>query len=158
MSLSTKDDDYIRVSSIDAFFMPIHSIPTIVCYLEDGRQFYLFSVPAEIVVAINKTKGNKEEEEVGDKRENIYDILTFIPEVVDQFSKHLEKVTVDDIIRETGVYVATVEFKFDGVTIQKRMIPSHAIFLAVIANKPIFVKKELVDEQEKESREGQQKL
>ncbi|MEM0015856.1 MAG: DUF151 domain-containing protein [Saccharolobus sp.] len=158
MSLSTKDDDYIRVSSIDAFFMPIHSIPTIVCYLEDGRQFYLFSVPAEIVVAINKTKGNKEEEEVGDKRENIYDILTFIPEVVDQFSKHLEKVTVDDIIRETGVYVATVEFKFDGVTIQKRMIPSHAIFLAVITNKPIFVKKELVDEQEKESREGQQKL
>ncbi|MEM3515185.1 MAG: bifunctional nuclease family protein, partial [Saccharolobus sp.] len=109
MSLSTKDDDYIRVSSIDAFFMPIHSIPTIVCYLEDGRQFYLFSVPAEIVVAINKTKGNKEEEEGGDKRENIYDILTFIPEVVDQFSKHLEKVTVDDIIRETGVYVATVE-------------------------------------------------
>ncbi|MEM4884360.1 MAG: DUF151 domain-containing protein [Saccharolobus sp.] len=158
MSLSTKDDDYIRVSSIDAFFMPIHRIPTIVCYLEDGRQFYLFSVPAEIVVAINKTKGNKEEEEVGDKRENIYDILTFIPEVVDQFSKHLEKVTVDDIIRETGVYVATVEFKFDGVTIQKRMIPSHAIFLAIITNKPIFVKKELVDEQEKESREGQQKL
>ncbi|MEM0293498.1 MAG: DUF151 domain-containing protein [Saccharolobus sp.] len=158
MSLSTKDDDYIRVSSIDAFFMPIHSIPTIVCYLEDGRQFYLFSVPAEIVVAINKTKGNKEEEEGGDKRENIYDILTFIPEVVDQFSKHLEKVTVDDIIRETGVYVATVEFKFDGVTIQKRMIPSHAIFLAIITNKPIFVKKELVDEQEKESREGQQKL
>ncbi|MEM3209345.1 MAG: DUF151 domain-containing protein, partial [Saccharolobus sp.] len=85
-------------------------------------------------------------------------ILTFIPEVVDQFSKHLEKVTVDDIIRETGVYVATVEFKFDGVTIQKRMIPSHAIFLAIITNKPIFVKKELVDEQEKESREGQQKL
>ncbi|QGA54977.1 bifunctional nuclease family protein [Sulfolobus sp. E5-1-F] len=152
-----KDEDYIKVNSVDAFFMPLHGIPTIVCYLEDGRQFYLFSVPAEIVIAINKTKGNKEEE-FSDKRENIYDIISFIPEIMEEFSKHIEKVVIDDMIRDTGVYVATVEFKFDGVIIQKRMIPSHAIFLAIISNKPIFVKKGLVDEQEKESREGQQKF
>ncbi|AOL16107.1 hypothetical protein BFU36_04530 [Sulfolobus sp. A20] len=157
MSLSARDEDYIKVSSIDAFFMPLHGIPTIVCYLEDGRQFYLFSVPPEIVIAINKNKGNKEEE-FADKRENIYDIISFIPDIIEDLSKHVEKVTIDDMIRETGVYVATVELKFDGVVIQKRMIPSHAIFLATITNKPIFVKKGLVDEQEKESREGQQKL
>jgi Uncharacterized conserved protein len=71
-----KDEDYIKVNSVDAFFMPLHGIPTIVCYLEDGRQFYLFSVPAEIVIAINKTKGNKEEE-FGDK-EKIYMILSHL--------------------------------------------------------------------------------
>ncbi|MDT7861294.1 MAG: DUF151 domain-containing protein [Saccharolobus sp.] len=157
MSYSPKDEDYIKVDAVDAFFYPLHGIPTIVCNLEDGRQFYMFNVPAEIVMAINKTKGNKEED-IDYMRENIYDIIMFIPEIIDDFSKHIEKVVIDDIIREAGVYVATVEFKFDGVIIQKRMIPSHAIFLAIITNKPIFVKKKLVDEQEKESREGQQKL
>ncbi len=144
----SEQSDYIRVNNVDAFFYPLNGVTVIVCYLEDGREFNLFYVPADIVLAINKVKKQSEESASLDKRETIYDIISFIPEVSEELSKHINKVVIDDMI--DTVYVATVELKFDGVIIQKRMIPSHAIYLALITNKPIFVKRKLVEEQERD--------
>ncbi len=148
------EEDYIKVNRVDAFVYPLDGLPVMVCYLEDGREFNLFYVPIEIVIAINKIKKQYEEDSIlSDKRETIFDILSFIPEVTEEISKHVNKVTIDDI--SGSVYIATIELKFDGVIIQKRMIPSHAIYLALISNKPIYVKKSLVDEQEKERKKGE---
>ncbi|MCI2415527.1 MAG: DUF151 domain-containing protein [Candidatus Aramenus sp.] len=144
----SEQSDYIRVNNVDAFFYPLNGVTVIVCYLEDGREFNLFYVPAEIVLAINKIKKQSEESISLDKRETIYDILSFVPEISEELAKHINKVVIDDMI--DTVYVATVELKFDGVIIQKRMIPSHAIYLALITNKPIFVKRKLVEEQERD--------
>ncbi|MEM0174304.1 MAG: bifunctional nuclease family protein [Sulfolobaceae archaeon] len=150
-----ENDEYIKVEKVEAFFYPINSVPVIVCYLEDGRQFYLFHVPPEIVISINRILGVRgyEEMQEGNKRDSIYEILETISEIKEIINKRIEKVIVNDIIREYGVYVATVELKFDGIIIERRMIPSHAIYLAILGERPIFIKKELVDEQERESRE-----
>jgi len=75
--------------------------------------------------------------------------------VKNSISDHLERVVIDELSQETGLFSASVELKFDGVLIQKKMIPSHAIYLALVSERPVFVKRELVDEQEKE-REGEE--
>jgi bifunctional DNase/RNase len=146
-------DDYIKVERVEAFFYPINSIPVIVCYLEDGRQFYLFQVPPEIVISINRLQGIKGYEELSEamKRDSIYEILENLSEIKEIISKRIEKVIVNDMIKEYGVYVAVVELKFNGIVIERRMIPSHAIYLALLGDRPIYIKKTLVDEQEKES-------
>ncbi|ARM77106.1 bifunctional nuclease family protein [Acidianus manzaensis] len=151
--MSEEERGYIKVNKVDAFIYPLDGLPVMVCYLDDGREFNLFYVPVEIVIAINKLKKQTEEDSIlNDKRENIFDILAFIPEVTDELSKHINKVIIDDI--SGSLYIATIELKFDGVIIQKRMIPSHAIYLALISNKPIYVRKTLVDDQEKERKQG----
>lgn len=152
--MMSEQNEYVKVNNVDAFFYPINGISVIVCYLEDGREFDLFYVPAEVVLAINKIKKQTEENISLDKRETIYDVISFVPEVTEELSKHINKVIIDDIM--DTVYIATIELKFDGVIIQKRMIPSHAIYLALVSNKPIFVKKKLVEDQEKD-REQQKK-
>jgi len=149
-------EDLLRVEKIEAFIMPTRAIPVIVCYLEDNRQFVLYSVPPEVVASINKIQGVGDYAEFfSNGRENIFDILPLISEVKNSISDHLERVVIDELSQETGLFSASVELKFDGVLIQKKMIPSHAIYLALVSERPVFVKRELVDEQEKE-REGEE--
>ena len=147
-------NDLIKVEKVDAFFYPIHGIPTMVLYLEDGREFKMFQIPVEIVIALNRLQEKRDYEKFlgGDRRENIYDIIAFSSEVKEQLNKIINRVIINDVNEEYGVYIATVEFKFDGVIIEKQLIPSHAVFLALVANKPIYVKKNLVDEQENQDR------
>lgn len=147
--------EYIKVDKVDAFFYPVNGVPVLVCYLEDGRQFTLWQIPPDIVISINKYKGVKEYENItSDQRDSIFDILINFEEFKESLTKYIEKVTIDDMIKEYNVYVATIELKFDGIIIHRRMIPSHAIYLALLANKPIYVKKGLVDEQERENQES----
>jgi bifunctional DNase/RNase len=139
--------DIIKVDRVEAFFLPVSpSVPVIVCYLNDGRQFNLLNVPAEIVIAINKLKGLTN---YGD-RESIYDILLMFNDITDYLEKRIDTVIIDNLNRDFGVYSATVGIKFGGVLIQKTMIPSHAIYLALLSKTKIYVKKQLVDDQEKE--------
>ncbi|WP_126448988.1 bifunctional nuclease family protein [Sulfodiicoccus acidiphilus] len=143
--------DTIKVDRVEAFFLPVSpSVPVIVCYLEDGRQFNLLNVPVEIVMAINKFKGLT----TYNDRETIYEVLLMLSEVIDELEKRIDSVVIDNLNRELGVYSATVSIKFDGVLIQKNMIPSHAIYLALLSKTDIYVKKELVDDQEKEMSNG----
>jgi len=145
-------DDLIKVESVEAFFYPIHGIPTMVLHLEDGREFKMVHIPPEIVLALNRLQGKRDYERYlgNDKRENIYDIIAFSSEVKEQLNKIINRVVINDVIEELGVFIATLELKFDGVIIEKQLIPSHAVFLALVANRPIYVKKNLVDEQERQ--------
>lgn len=155
MSQDTSEE-LIRVEKVDAFFYPIHGIPTMVLYLEDGREFKMFQIPPEIVIALNRLQEKRDYEDLlrGDKRENIYDVLAFSSEIKDQLGKIINRVVINDVNEEYGVYIATVEFKYDGVIIEKQLIPSHAVFLAIVSNRPIYVKKNLVDEQEKQEKKS----
>ena len=152
------DENLIRVKRVDAFFYPLHAIPTMVLYLEDSREFKMFYIPPEIVILVNKLQGKNEYEGItgNDNRESLYDILydiiSFSTDIKENLKKIVNRVIIDDIIKESGVYVATVEFKFDGVIIEKKLIPSHAVLLALLCDKPIFVKKQLVEEQEAEEK------
>ncbi|MFP3345959.1 MAG: DUF151 domain-containing protein [Sulfolobaceae archaeon] len=152
------DENLIRVKRVDAFFYPLHAIPTMVLYLEDSREFKMFYIPPEIVILVNKLQGKNEYEGItgNDNRESLYDILydiiSFSTDIKENLKKIVNRVIIDDIIKESGVYVATVEFKLDGVIIEKKLIPSHAVLLAMLCDKPIFVKKQLVEEQEAEEK------
>ena len=157
---SNTDENLIRVKKVEAFFYPVHGIPTMVLYLEDDREFKMFQIPPEIVILVNKIQGKNDYEQFigSDRRESIYDVLydiiTFSSDIKENLKNMVNRVIIDDIIKEYGVYVATVEFKFDGIIIEKKLIPSHAVLLALLCDKPIYVKKELVEEQEKEERRG----
>jgi len=152
------DENLIRVKRVDAFFYPLHAIPTMVLYLEDSREFKMFYIPPEIVILVNKLQGKNEYEGItgNDNRESLYDILydmiSFSTDIKENFKKIVNRVIIDDMIKESGVYVATVEFRFDGVIIEKKLIPSHAVLLALLCDKPIYVKKQLVEEQEAEEK------
>ncbi|AEB94150.1 MAG: DUF151 domain-containing protein [Metallosphaera sp.] len=145
--MTGEEHEFISVSKVDAFISPMNGVPVIVCYLEDGREFNLFYVPPDIVNAINKLLKNDSNESNNlselARRETVYDIISFIPEVTEELEKRITQVTVDDILDD--IYLATVELNFGGLIIQKRMIPSHAIYLALLTKKPIKVKRELVD-------------
>ncbi|ADI32744.1 bifunctional nuclease family protein [Staphylothermus hellenicus] len=139
------EEDLIRVVDVsgeivfDRLF-----IPRIVCLLEDGRFFILERVPFDIVVSLKKLDG----EEMGDERERLVDVLSSMPDILDILGKHLKRVVINEIDSKTGVYSAIAEFSDGNMAIKRKMVPSHAIFLAKLTNKPIYVKKELVDQQE----------
>jgi bifunctional DNase/RNase len=42
------------------------------------------------------------------------------------------------------VYKATLYLEVDGITIKKSMIPSHAIFIALLFDRPIYVTEEVL--------------
>ncbi len=119
-------------------------ITRIVCRLEDGREFILERVPFDIVLALKRMNG----EVIDDDRERIVDVLLSMPEVRHILGRNLEKIVIDHLDHNTGVYSATAIFNDNGLIVKRKMVPSHAIFLAVLTNRPIYVKRELVDEQE----------
>ncbi len=138
-------DELIRVVEVfsdveyERFF-----ITRIICRLEDGRIFVLERVPFDIILGLKRIRG----EEIGDDRERFVDILLSMPNVIEMLGKHLDRVIINEIDHETGVYSALAEFSDGEMIIRRKMVPSHAIFLAVLTGKPIFVRRGLVDEQE----------
>ncbi len=119
-------------------------ITRIICRLEDDRYFILERVPFDIVLALKRING----EEIDDDRERLVDILLSMPQVRELLGKSLKRVIIDSIDYRTGVYRAIAEFSDGELVIKRKMVPSHAIFLAVLTGRPIYVRKELVDEQE----------
>jgi bifunctional DNase/RNase len=139
------DDDLVKV--VDVYGEVVFDrlfVTRIVCVLEDDRYFILERVPFDIVIGLKKLRG----EEIDDDRERLVDVLTSMPEVLDILGKHLRRVIINDIDTSTGVYSAIAEFSDGNMIIKRKMVPSHAIFLAKLTNKPIYVKRELVDQQE----------
>lgn len=136
----------IKVVKIEAFLLPTPPYtPIITCHLEDGRQFNLYYVPYEVVIAINRMQG----EDYGVDRESLFDILPMITsEFKDALKGRIRAVYVDYLNRETMLYTATMEINVNGTIIRKRMIPSHAIYLALITGSEIYVADELIKYQE----------
>ncbi len=140
----------VRVVKIEAFLMPTPPYtPVISCHLEDGRQFNLYYVPYEIVIAINRIQG--EDYEVD--RESLFDVLPMIAgEFKDTLKSRVRAVYIDGLNRKTMLYSATMEIKVNGAIIKRKMIPSHAIYLALLTNSEVYVAEELVKHQEELSR------
>jgi len=140
----------VRVVKIEAFLMPTPPYtPVISCHLEDGRQFNLYYVPYEIVIAINRIQG--EDYEVD--RESLFDVLPMIAgEFKDVLKSRVRAVYIDGLNRKTMLYSATMEIKVNGAIIKRKMIPSHAIYLALLTNSEVYVAEELVKHQEELSR------
>ncbi len=157
-----EEDRLIKVVEVEADFdfqPAIHEgqtvmirIPKIVCRLEDGRTFTLWHVPLEIVRAIRKLKGIEEEDIVDDERQSLFDIMPYFQKAVEEMGKAVERVTIDDEIRIDNlggvVYKATLELNLDMMKVKIPMIPSHAVFLALVTEKPIYVSERLIREQE----------
>ncbi|MEN3000057.1 MAG: bifunctional nuclease domain-containing protein [Acidilobaceae archaeon] len=117
--------------------------------LEDGRTFTMVSIPADVAEAIKMITSYSP----APRRQSLFAFLHSNERFKEVLGQSLKHVVVDELDRETGLYSASVVFEEDGVRISIKMIPSHAIFLALLTGKAIYVKRDLVDEQESEEEE-----
>lgn len=146
-----KDKDVLlEAHNVSAMLLPtspgMPSIPVIVLELEDGREFTLYNVPYEIVIAVNKLKSS-ENFQMSD-RESLFEILIDFRDSMKTVRNSIEYIIIDEIDYRTSLYTAKVYFNLGGISMVRKMIPSHAVFLALLYNKPIYVSKSLVDQQE----------
>ena len=133
----------LKVTDLEGYIMPSQPpIPILVCNLENGKSFILYSVPYEVITALNEVKGPT-------GRSSIFDLLvTFARELEESIGRKIKKVVIDTFDPGYMVYGASVYIDTGGATIVKKVIPSHAIFLAHLLNRPIYVTEELVTIQE----------
>lgn len=113
------------------------------CLLENDVFFLLENVHPEIVFMLKKIEG----EDLYDDRESILDVVFNIEKVKDIMNHYLKRVIIDKFDHNTGLYSAVAEFGNSTIEVRKTMIPSHAILLAKLLEKPIYVKRELVEMQ-----------
>ncbi len=141
------EDVLLEARSVTAMLLPgLHTVPIIVLELEDGREFTLYNVPYEIVRAINRLQSG-EQEPPGD-RESLFEVLIDMRDMAAELGRRLEYVVIDEIDPSLSLYTAKAFFNLDGIGMTRRMIPSHAVFLALLYNKPVYVSKRLVDMQQ----------
>ncbi|MEB3760421.1 MAG: DUF151 domain-containing protein [Desulfurococcales archaeon] len=112
--------------------------------LEDDRPFILVNVPYEVAEAIRMIN----EGDAPPRRQSLFDLLANHEGFRELFSGTLKRVVIDELDSSTGLYTATVEFESDGLTLRLKMIPSHAIFLSLVSEAPIYVAESLVDGEE----------
>ncbi|MCD6084062.1 MAG: bifunctional nuclease family protein [Desulfurococcales archaeon] len=131
--IMTGDDDYVT--------------GTLTCYLEDGSEIILYNVPYDITLAIARLKelGESEIYEPDDFRDTVYGILIMFLPKLRALGESIEKVIIDDFDNENMVYRASLYITTDGFSIRRTMIPSHAIFLALLFNKPVFVTRRIAE-------------
>ncbi len=114
--------------------------------LEDGREFKIYSVPYDVVEAIVMLKRG----DPPPRRQSLFAFLAYHEDFKFIFDRVLDKVVIDEFDPNTGLYTATVYFESDGIRLQVKMIPSHAIYLALVTDKPIYVSERLVQMYEEE--------
>ncbi len=138
----------IRVEHVEAFVTPAPPhVPVISCHLEDGRIFTLYYVPPDVVLAINKMQDSGYAEP--GERESLFELLLSFNNIVKEIGSLVDRVVINEIDRNTYLYTAVLELKLDSIRIKRRMIPSHAVYLALLSGSPIYVDEKLVEEQER---------
>ena len=127
-------------------------------YLEDGRIFRMGGISLDIAAEIRKylaKSGGGRKRFVGDlinrndPRFTIIDMLIDFPDIEKVLHESIREVVIDYFDPNYNIYGASIVLD-DAYTIAKKrvmMIPSHAILLALIANRKVFVSRELVDDQ-----------
>jgi Uncharacterized conserved protein len=113
--------------------------------LEDGRVFTMINIPSDVAEALAVHRGVQ----TPPRRQSMYTFLLSNEGFKDVLSRGLKRVIIDELDPATGLYTASVYFEDEGVNMTIKMIPSHAVYLALLTGKNIYVKKELVDQQEK---------
>ena len=115
------------------------------CLLENGDVLTLYNVPIEITKAIAKLIKEDDVLDVeDDSRDSIYELLIMIHPKLEAFKESLNQVVIDSFNRTFGTYSASLYMNVDGIYLKRVMIPSHAIFLALLFDKPIYVTEEVV--------------
>ncbi|MEM0014427.1 MAG: hypothetical protein QXS42_02000 [Zestosphaera sp.] len=145
-------DDLIRIVGVEAVVMndieDLMDLAALHCYLENNELFTLYNIPSEIAVAIEKMNNPVEDEtpaETAGGRESIFDILLLLAPRLRELRNIVRKVVIDSYDVSKGVYSASIHMRVDGITVQKRVIPSHAIFLSILLNKPAYVTAEVLE-------------
>lgn len=134
----------VLMSDLEEFI----EIAALHCYLENDEVFTLYNIPLEIAKAIEKLNNPAGEEPLNpasDERESVYDVLLLLAPKLRELRNSIKRVVIDSYDVSRGVYNASIHMKIDGVTLKKRMIPSHAIFVSLIFDKPIYVTKEVLE-------------
>jgi len=127
-------------------------------FLEDGRVFRMGGISIDIAAEIRKylAKSGGPSTRIGtdlinrnDPRFTIIDMLIDFPDIERVLHESIKEVVIDYFDPNYNIYGASIVLD-DSYTIAKKrvmMIPSHAILLALIANRKVFVARELVDDQ-----------
>ncbi|MCX8195766.1 MAG: DUF151 domain-containing protein [Acidilobaceae archaeon] len=136
---------YISTEYMDAHILELR------LKLEDGRMFTMVSIPTDVAEAIKIMTAYGPLP----RRQSLFAFLLSNERFKEVLGRSLKHVVVDELDRMTGLYSASVVFEEEGVRMSIKMIPSHAIFLALLTGKSIYVKRDLVDEQEAEEEEEQ---
>ncbi len=139
---------HIRVINVDAMVKSTPPVtPIMVCHLEDGRELVLYNVPFEIVKSINKLRGFEQTREK--PRETIFTLLQYFSSVTKELGKLIEKVVIDEYNEITGLYTAKLYVDLEGrLKMEIPMVPSHAIYLALLTGKPVYVDEDLLEEED----------
>ena len=110
--------------------------------LDDGRTFTMVNIPVEVALAVRALKGEGEYPE----RKSLFDLLANYESFKEEIARTLRKVVIDELDPQTGLYTATAEFEDEGMVSRVKMIPSHAVFLAMLVGAPIYVREDFVDD------------
>ena len=153
------DEELIRVTSVEPFYRVIedtqsHTMASVVglsLTLEDGGEFTLINIPYDVAEAIKIYIDGS----VPPRRQSIYTFLASHEDFKDMMRRTLKRVIIDEVDMNTGLYTATVEFEGSGVGLSIKMIPSQAVYLALITDKPIYVTRKLVELERSWSEEGE---
>ncbi|MEO3992975.1 MAG: bifunctional nuclease domain-containing protein [Desulfurococcaceae archaeon TW002] len=134
----------VMMSDLEEFI----EIAALHCYLENNEVFTLYNVPLEIARAIEKLNNPVSEEQLSplnDSRESLYDVLLLLAPKLRELKNSIKRVVIDSYDTNRGVYNASIHIKINGISLRKKMIPSHAIFISLLFNKPIYVTREVLE-------------
>ncbi len=118
--------------------------------LEDGRVFTMVNIPSDVAEALKVYT----EAATIPRRQSVFTFILNSETFKEALVKGLKSVAIDELDTATGLYTASVNLEDEGVNMSIKMIPSHAVYLALISGKDIYVKKSLVDQQEKFEERG----
>ncbi len=130
-----------RVESIDAFLNELTLSGVLICKTKRGK-LTLGNVPFETLKAIISIKNKKDQRERG----TILDFLAYFPSELKQLSKNVKSIMINEYQSDERVYNATIEIKKGNKTMQMKMIPSQAIYLALLLKKPVYIDRALLNE------------
>ncbi|PUA32803.1 MAG: hypothetical protein B7O98_05010 [Zestosphaera tikiterensis] len=125
-------------------------MPALNCYLENGETFTLYNVPFDIAKAITALRSSYAEIDVEgddsfDGRGTIYDVMIMFSPRLTELHNSIKRVVIDSYDVGKGVYSASLYLEVDNLTVKKTLIPSHALFLAMLFKKPVFVTEEVLE-------------
>ncbi|MGC9072278.1 MAG: bifunctional nuclease family protein [Acidilobus sp.] len=143
------EEELVRVTSVEPFYRVIEDTHTHVMAsvvglslaLEDGGEFTLVNIPYDVAEAIKILNDGS----VPPRRQSIYTFLASHEDFKELMRRTLKRVIIDEVDLNSGLYTATVEFEESGIGLSIKMIPSQAIYLALITEKPIYVTRRLVE-------------
>lgn len=123
-------------------------------FLENNQVFRMGGIPLEIATEIRKYLSkpySSKKDLIGsdDMRYTFFDSLLDFPDIEKILYESIEKIIINYYDSGYNIYGATVELNEKYTIAKKRilMIPSHAILLALLANRKVYVSRDLVEEQ-----------